>query len=184
MQITDLRPGDAAAIEEAAELLVEGFAEHWPGSWPDMTSARAEVEEMLGADRIARAAIGDDGHVLGWIGGIRSYNGHAWELHPLVVRAGIRGQGIGRALVADLEQQVAARGVTTLFLGTDDVQSMTTVGGVDLYPDVLGHLARIRNLRRHPFEFYLKVGFTVVGVLPDANGPGKPDIYMAKRVRL
>jgi hypothetical protein len=26
------------------------------------------------------------------------------------------------------------------------------------------------------------MGFVVVGVLPDANGPGKPDMLMAKRV--
>ncbi len=36
--------------------------------------------------------------------------------------------------------------------------------------------------RRHPFKFNQRLGFTVVGVLPDANGPGQPDIYMAKRV--
>jgi len=53
---------------------------------------------------------------------------------------------------------------------------------VDLYPNVLEHLARIGNLRRHPYGFYQKVGFVVVGVMPDANGPGKPDIYLAKRV--
>jgi aminoglycoside 6'-N-acetyltransferase I len=32
-------------------------------------------------------------------------------------------------------------------------------------------------------EFHQKLGYTVVGVVPDANGPGKPDISMAKRVR-
>jgi aminoglycoside 6'-N-acetyltransferase I len=31
-------------------------------------------------------------------------------------------------------------------------------------------------------EFYRKLGFVIVGVVPDANGPGKPDILMAKRV--
>jgi len=35
----------------------------------------------------------------------------------------------------------------------------------------------------HLFAFYQRVGFEVLGVIPDANGPGKPDILMAKRVR-
>src|SRR5438034_1179882 len=123
MRITDLRREDTDAVEQAAALLVEGFGEHWPGSWPDMASALEEVHEMLGEERLCRVARGVAGRVLGWIGGICSYHGHAWELHPLVVRAGCRRQGIGRALVADLEEQVAAQGATTLFLGTDDVQN-------------------------------------------------------------
>ena len=47
---------------------------------------------------------------------------------------------------------------------------------------ILEHLAKIRNLRGHPYEFYQKLGFVIVGVIPDANGPGKPDILMTKRV--
>jgi aminoglycoside 6'-N-acetyltransferase I len=34
----------------------------------------------------------------------------------------------------------------------------------------------------HPFLFYRKLGYTVTGVVPDANGPGKPDILMSKRL--
>ena len=40
----------------------------------------------------------------------------------------------------------------------------------------------VRNLRGHPYEFYQRCGFTIVGVVPDANGLGKPDILLAKRV--
>ncbi len=40
--------------------------------------------------------------------------------------------------------------------------------------------AAIRNPGGHPYEFYQKLGYVIVGVVPDANGFGKPDIYMAK----
>ena len=58
----------------------------------------------------------------------------------------------------------------------------TSLGGIDLYPDVLDKLRSIENVGGHPFEFYLKAGYHVVGVIPDANGFGKPDILMAKRI--
>ena len=121
--------------------------------------------------------------MLGWIGGIPGYDGKVWELHPLVVRSDVRRMGIGRALVSDLEARVRERGALTLWLGTDDVTNMTTLSGIDLYPDVLGHLANIQNLRGHPYEFYSQLGFSLIGAMPDANGWGKPDIYMAKRCR-
>src|SRR5262249_11460524 len=148
------------AIRKAAELLVEGFREHSPAAWPDLEAALAEMEEVLGADRICRAAMDDDGALLGFIGGGPQYDRHVWELHPLVVREEARGRGIGTALVRDLEERVRERGAVTLWLGTDDEDDMTSLGGVDLYPDPLEHLRRIRNLKRHPFEFYRKMGFT------------------------
>jgi aminoglycoside 6'-N-acetyltransferase I len=181
--ILDLDPGDEEIVRQAASLLVEGFKDHWPDAWPGMDDALREVRGFVGEDRISRAALGEDGAVLGWIGGIASYGGNVWELHPLVVRPDLQRQGIGRALVADLESLVRERGALTLWLGTDDEADMTTLSGVDLYPNVLEHLANIRNLRGHPYGFYQKLGFSLIGAMPDANGPGKPDIYMAKRCR-
>ncbi len=183
MKIIDFPKDDKDIIQQVAALLVEGFGEHWPEAWPDMTSAIEEVEEGLEADRINRLAVDEAGVVLGWIGAIDTYDGRGWELHPLVVDPHLQGQGIGRALVEDLEERVRERGGITIYLGSDDVDGMTSLSGVDLYTNLFQYLADIKNIKGHPYEFYQKLGYTVVGVIPDANGFGKPDIMMAKRIR-
>ena len=182
MTIIDLSGDVPDRLVQAARLLIEGFSDTGTGAWRTEDAALVEVQESLQGDRVSRAAIDEAGNVLGWVGGISSYDGHAWELHPLVVRRDQRGRGVGRALVADLEDQVRRRDGLTLYLGTDDENGRTSLTGLDLYPDVLGALARLRNLRDHPFTFYERMGFAVVGVIPDANGLGRPDILMAKRV--
>ena len=84
--ILDLDAADEETIRQAANLLVEGFKDDWPNAWPTEEEALQEVQEALGEGRICRAALGEDGMVLGWIGGIPGYDGKVWELHPLVVR--------------------------------------------------------------------------------------------------
>jgi len=182
MRIIDLKPDNEKLIHQVASLLVEVFKEHWPEAWPDLNAALEEVHESFAADRISRVAIDDAENILGWIGGIRQYGGRVWELHPLVVNPTAQGRGMGRALVADLEQRVKERGGLTLWVGTDDEDNQTSLSGIDLYPNIFEHIVKIKNLRNHPYEFYQKLGFVIVGVMPDANGFGKPDIYMAKRI--
>jgi aminoglycoside 6'-N-acetyltransferase I len=181
-QIIDLVAEDQDAITQTASLLSEEFQLHWANAWPNFTAALAEVNLSLGEDRISRIAIDENHQVLGWIGGISQYEGNVWELHPLVVRSDRQKQGIGKALVTDLAAEVKQRGGITLWVGTDDEDNMTSLANIDLYPHLFEHIAQIKNLRGHPYEFYQKMGFVIVGVMPDANGWGKPDIYMAKRV--
>jgi aminoglycoside 6'-N-acetyltransferase I len=171
----------AALIDPAAQLLLDAFRGK-TADWQDFESARAEVLESLAPDRISRVMVDASGAITGWIGAIVSYGGRVWEIHPLVVSPSHRRRGIGRALVADLEQLAASRGALTLWAGSDDENDETTLSGADLYADIPGALRTIRNLRDHPYEFYLRVGFSIAGVLPDANGRGKPDIFLAKRV--
>jgi aminoglycoside 6'-N-acetyltransferase I len=182
MQIVDLQAGDGRMLEQVAKLLVDEFREHAPDAWPDLAAGLAEARESLQPDRISRVALDEDGTVLGWVGGIPQYDGRVWELHPLVVAAAHQGQGIGRALVTDLEARARERGGLTLWAGSDDEDFRTSLGGVDLYQDLPRHLAEVRNLGRHPYEFYQRLGFSIVGVMPDANGFGKPDIFLAKRI--
>jgi len=183
MKITDMKCSDNNYIRQSAILLVDGFKDLSPNAWPDMDAALKEVRQSFQQDRISCIAVGDNGLVLGWIGGIRQYEGHAWELHPLVVRQDSRKMGIGKVLVNALEERVKQRGGLTLYLGTDDENNATSLSGVDLYTNTWDCIRNVRNFRNHPYEFYQKVGFTIVGVIPDANGIGKPDIYMAKKIK-
>lgn len=183
IRIAPLDPADEAAVERAAALLVESFAEHHPRAWPDMEAARGEMRDCLEPEKVVLGAFAADGTLIGWIGGQPAYYGDIWELHPMVVDERFRGRGIGRRLVGALEDAVRERGAMTLHLGTDDENEQTTVGGVEVFPDVLERLLEIRNLRGHPYEFYQRLGYELVGMLPHANGFGRHDILMAKRLR-
>jgi aminoglycoside 6'-N-acetyltransferase I len=179
VRIIDLTPDNEPALQQAAELLVDLL----PNGWPTIESALKEVRECVEPGKIARVAVDGD-TLLGWVGGqvMQAYEGNVWELHPIVVRRDRQRRGIGRALIEDLEGLVRAQGALTLYLGADDDRDQTSLSGVDLYPNVLEHAQRIENLRSHQYEFYERCGYVIVGLMPDANGFGKPDIYMAKRI--
>jgi aminoglycoside 6'-N-acetyltransferase I len=176
----------AAQREQAAAILVSALA-HVPSAWHDMASAREEVASFTAApDRMAIAAL-DGANVVGWIGCIR-HSRTAWELHPLAIHPSHQGRGYGTGLVKALEDEARRAGVCTIWLGTDDDFGGTNLFDVDLYPDVLEHLGRlapaVRHFSsvRHPYTFYRRLGYTVVGVLPDVDGFGRHDILMAKRI--
>lgn len=182
MKIITVTKEHAHQIQQAAQLLVDAFREHWPEAWPSLEDGLQEAHEMLEANRIFRAAI-DDENLLGMIGGIPQYDGHVWELHPLVVQPRLQGRGIGKALIEDFEEQVRLCGGLTITLGTDDEDNMTSLSGVDLYENLWEKVRDVRNLKHHPFEFYQKMGYVITGIVPDANGIGKPDIIMSKRIK-
>ncbi len=119
---------------------------------------------------------------LGWIAAIPLHHGRIWEIHPLVVTVGAQGKGYGRSLVTEIERLAQQQGVLGLSAGTSDETGATTLYGVDLYQNPLAALAHLQSHQTHPYAFWLKMGFTVVGVMPDAEGRGKPGIHLAKRI--
>ena len=151
----------------------------WPEEYGD--SSAEEVEEMMNPERIAVAAVDQD-ELVGFIGAIPQYGITGWELHPLVVESSRQQNQIGTRLVNYLEKEVASRGGITIYLGTDDLDHGTTLSQTDLYEHTFDKVASIQNLREHPYEFYEKLGYKIVGVLPNANGWDKPDIWMAKTI--
>jgi aminoglycoside 6'-N-acetyltransferase I len=165
-------------IHEAAALLLEAF----PHSWSNMEDAVEEIYGCLEGKKIALVAI-EDGHTVGFIGAMPQYGKTGWELHPLVVSKAHRGKDIGTNLVAVMEKEVLAHDGVMIYLGSDDEFGTTSLSNCDLFNDTYKRITNITNLNNHPYEFYQKQGYKIVGVFPDANGIGKPDIWMAKRIK-
>lgn len=163
---------------QAARLLSEEI----PHGWHDEAAARAEIDQLIQDDVLLCFALVEN-RVVGFCGMIPQYGNITYELHPLVVKRSHWRQGIGRMLLTRLEDMVYECGGRNVYLGSDDEfpDRQTSLRGVDLYEDFFSHLQAF-DPGEHPTGFYLACGYKLVGVIPDANGPGKPDILMAKRL--
>jgi aminoglycoside 6'-N-acetyltransferase I len=172
MIIIPLHPN---AVSEAANVLQDAlnYTRH---------AAEQEIRKMLKKPNVMLTAIAEN-RVVGIIGAIPQYGLTGWELHPLAVLTEYQRQGVGSALVETLEREIYERGGVMMYLGSDDESGTTSLYGADLYDDTFEKIKNIKNTGGHPYTFYEKVGYKIVGVLPDANGIGKPDIWMAKRIR-
>lgn len=165
--------------EDASCLLMDAFLAKGNKAWPNLERARQAVGECIAAPNLCLGIL-YSGTLAGW-GGLRPLYDKTWELHPLVVAPAQQGRGVGRALMQALEQRARALGLIGIVLGSDDELFETSLSQVDLNgSNALVEMQRLTNLKRHPFEFYQKCGYSVVGVIPNANGRNKPDIWLWK----
>jgi hypothetical protein len=87
------------------------------------------------------------------------------------------------AFTAASAARALSEGVQTLFLGSDDDYGGTNPFGRDLWPDVVSHVAATgATARGQALIFYRRHGYEIVGLLPDVNGIGRPDIMLTKRL--
>lgn len=171
--------GEPSLHDEAATLLMDSFLARGIAAWPNLDSARQEVEECIAAPNLCLGLL-VEGKLAGWVG-LRPMYDKTWELHPLVVAPAFQGYGVGRTLIKALELRAKAKGLIGIVLGTDDELFESSLSQSDLNGgNVLSELSRMTNRNRHPFEFYQKCGYSVVGAIPNANGKNKPDILMWK----
>ena len=159
-----------------AQILTDAL----PQGWPTLAQAMETVKGLdIPQNSILAITEGDD--VIAWGGIMPDYDGHVFEIHPLVVRADKRGSGVGAMLITALENVARVRSGLTIMLGCDDETFATSLSGCDLYDGLPDKMERFDS-GSHATGFYRRMGYTVIGVIPDANGKGKPDILMAKRL--
>lgn len=179
MKIVNMSQLSQTQIIQAAQILTDSL----PKGWPTLQHAMEEIEALLVPGNTLLAAVEND-EVIGW-GGILApiYNGNVFELHPLAVRSDRRNQGVGKAIVTALEDEARKQGGLTIYAGADDEKDggETSLANVDLYDDLPGMMMNF-SPGAHQSGFYLKLGYKLIGVMPDANGRGKPDLFFGKRL--
>lgn len=166
-------------MSQAAHILTRTFRELENYAWSDYETARKEVVECIQDPNICIGLCEGD-TLLGWIG-LRPMYKMTWEMHPLVVDPQHQRQGIGGTLLEEIEKIAKEKGIIGIVLGTDDEQFRTSLSQVTISRDnIWEEIKKIRNIRNHPYEFYEKCGYMIVGIVPNANGKNRPDIWMWK----
>lgn len=184
MHIIDLNPSDQSLIDALAELSVAASQVHLPDWLTGLEDAHEEIRDASKPDKVVRVLMADD-EPAGWVAAGPMW-GRVWELHPLLVDPRHHGCGLGTRLVRDIERFAAAAGALTMYLGTSDMTGATSLGGIDLFDDPIAALAELRILdteNGHPASFWLRAGYSLVGVTPDAEAEGQPSIQFARSLR-
>ena len=171
---------DAAAFEELACVTLASALTHTAHWLTDLDSAREELADALAPEKTALVML-DAGAPIAWVAAAPDW-GRIWELHPLIVAVDRQRRGNGLRLVRAIEDIARAAGALTMVLGTSDTIDATSLSNVDLYDRTGARLDGITLRAPHAVEFWQRAGYTVVGVLPDAEGPGQPSIQLARRL--
>ncbi|WP_076607049.1 AAC(6')-Ia family aminoglycoside 6'-N-acetyltransferase [Serpentinimonas barnesii] len=166
---------------EAARILTQTFLDLGNTSWPNIKNAIIEIEQCVDLPNICIGLIQND-QLIGWVG-LRPMYDKTWELHPLVVKTEYQGKGIGKILLKEIENRAKEKGIIGIVLGTDDEYNKTSLSDIDINENnIFEEINKIQNKNKHPYEFYQKNGYMIVGIIPNANGLRKPDIWMWKNI--
>jgi len=168
--------------KEAAKILYETFA--GIGSWPELNieSAINEVNECI-ADEFICFGIKIENKLIGWIG-LRPMYEKTWELHPIVIKKEFHGKGFGKILLDEMEKIAQEKEIIGIVAGSDDHINGTSLSEKDITGEnIFDEIRNIKNYKNHPFEFYKKCGYAIIGIIPNANGHRKPDIWLWKDIR-
>ena len=169
-------------MEQAVKILIETFP--LAGMWPDIDEEQAieEVNDCVSDENIC-IGIKANNKLIGWVG-LRPMYKTTWELHPMAVSPEYQGKGYGKILLSELEKIAREKGIIGIYAGSDDETGKTSLSEIEINRDnILEAIMNIKNYKNHPYEFYVKCGYNIIGIIPNANGPQKPDILLWKDIR-
>jgi aminoglycoside 6'-N-acetyltransferase I len=169
-------------IDKAAKILLETMP--IANMWPDLNEeiALKTVDESI-ADENISIGIKVNNQLIGWAGLMPMYK-NTWELHPMAILPKFQGKSYGKILLNEIEKIAQKKGIIGIFVGSDDETNKTSLSEVEITKDnIFEEIKRIKNYENHPYEFYMRCGYSIIGIIPNANGSKKPDILLWKDIR-
>jgi aminoglycoside 6'-N-acetyltransferase I len=169
-------------MELAGKILIDTFSE--VNMWPDIDEKGAldTVKECIAEGNIC-IGVKIINQLIGWVG-LRPMYEKTWELHPLAIIPEYQRKGYGRILMNEMEKIAKEKGIIGIMAGSDDETNKTSLSEKEITEEnIFEEIKNIKNYKSHPYEFYKKCGYIIVGIIPNANGLKKPDIWLWKDIR-
>ena len=169
-------------IEQASVMLMETFPK--ADMWPDLdeTIAKETVDDSIGDKNIC-IGLKIDNELIGWVCLSPMYE-KTWELHPMVIKTEFQGKGYGKILLNELERIAREMGIIGIILSSGEETNKTSLSEKEIIGEkIIGEIEKIKNYKNHPYEFYIKCGYSIYGLIPNAYGLNKPDIMLWKDIR-
>lgn len=182
VEIEIFDPSDEVRLAEAAVVLHAAMVT-LSAAWPTPEAALGELVELARIrETLFWIALDPGGKLCGVVGGRPRHVGQTFEMHILAVDPARRRRGVGRALVAALDAGASDRGYRVLYAPVPDESGHSSLAGAGLFPKPLEALGSLTWSEASPLGFFMKLGFAVAGVAPDAHGAGKPEITLARPI--
>lgn len=189
VDIHQFNPVDELQLQEAATL---AFAAMEPVSsaWPTFDACLGDLlDATRREDSLLLAAATPDGRLCGLLSAFPAYVGQILRLDLIAVAPDLQRRGVGSALLGSLQIAARARGFHSVLTSYPDEAGRTPLAGRNLYPSPLASLSEFDRTAADsplsadsPLAFFLRSGFALTGVVPDAHGAGRPELLLARRL--
>ena len=142
---------DASNLQEMAELYKSAFkGEPWNDDWSDPDQLMEYIKEISGAYNALNFGLFINGELAAMsVGMIRHWwEGTNYNIEEFCVRPDLQGQGIGSHFMAVISDNVRERGLSGIFLQTDNDKPSYGFYHKNAFKDLDSHVSLYKKVKK------------------------------------